>query len=139
METLSFGRKTMEGMPAAAQYEATAAEVSPVDAQATARTSRIDRIRCTMETRTVIPKSLKDPVCEVPHCLIQIASTPNADAKPAEGSNGELPSPKVTMCRSSISGSTTSFLDHTPLARPNLASNKAFQSSPERSLSAATS
>jgi predicted metal-binding membrane protein len=35
---LSAGRNTMEGMPAAAQYAASAAEVSPVDAHPTACT-----------------------------------------------------------------------------------------------------
>lgn len=36
---LSAGRKTIEGMPAAAQYAANAAEVSPVEAQPTAWTA----------------------------------------------------------------------------------------------------
>src|SRR5262247_4141397 len=36
LETLSFGRNTTQGMPAAAQYAASEAEVSPVEAQATA-------------------------------------------------------------------------------------------------------
>lgn len=36
---LSAGKKTIEGMPAAAQYAANAAEVSPVEAQPTAWTA----------------------------------------------------------------------------------------------------
>ena len=36
METLFLGRSTTAGMPAAAQYAPSAAEVSPVEAQATA-------------------------------------------------------------------------------------------------------
>jgi hypothetical protein len=38
IETLSFGRKTIDGIPAAALYAESAADVSPVEAQATART-----------------------------------------------------------------------------------------------------
>ena len=62
-ETLFFGRKTIDFRPAAAQYALNAAEVSPVDAQATALISFPLSISCfTAETKTVIPKSLKDPV-----------------------------------------------------------------------------
>src|SRR5262245_32665301 len=72
-ETRSFGSSTIDGMPAAAQYAETAADVSPVDAHATARI--FDRIWLTIETSTVIPRSLNEPVCDVPHCLMKISST----------------------------------------------------------------
>ena len=53
----------MEGMPAAAAYAASAADVSPVDAAATARTGLpMARICCTADTRTVMPRSLNEPV-----------------------------------------------------------------------------
>jgi hypothetical protein len=57
---LVLGQKYNGGMPAAAQYADSAADVSPVEAQATART--LDRIWLTIETRTVMPRSLKEPV-----------------------------------------------------------------------------
>lgn len=38
MEILSAGKKTMEGIPAAAQYAESAADVSPVEAQPTPTT-----------------------------------------------------------------------------------------------------
>src|SRR6185295_18071442 len=95
IETLSLGRKTIDGSPAAAQYAESAADVSPVEAHATARI--LDRISFTIETRTVIPRSLKDPVCDVPHCLIRSSPTPYSRAKASERISGEFPSPSETM------------------------------------------
>ena len=64
VEILPRGRRTTLGMPAAAQYAESAAEVSPVEAHATARTfAPRARISFTAETSTVIPRSLNDPVC----------------------------------------------------------------------------
>ena len=61
--TLSFGRRTTDGMPAVAQYAATAAEVSPVEAHMTALISVPSWIICwTAETSTVMPRSLNEPV-----------------------------------------------------------------------------
>jgi hypothetical protein len=80
IETLPLGRNTTAGMSAHAAYAASAAEVSPVEAQATARIS-LPRaiISLTIETSTVIPRSLNEPVCEFPHCLIQRSSSPISD------------------------------------------------------------
>ena len=62
---------------AAAQYADSAAEVSPVLAQATARTLRPRRIISrTADTSTVIPRSLKNPVWEFPHCFTQRSRSP---------------------------------------------------------------
>jgi hypothetical protein len=53
--------------------------VSPVEAQPTAG---IDFPRAiisfTIDTSTVMPRSLKEPVCEFPHCLIQSSETPSS-------------------------------------------------------------
>ncbi len=77
IEIFPRGRNTIAGMPAAAAYAESAAEVSPVEAHATAG---IDFPRAiisfTIDTSTVMPRSLKEPVCELPHCLIQRSSTP---------------------------------------------------------------
>ena len=76
IETLFRGSSTTAGMPAAAQYAPSAAEVSPVEAQATASMGTPSAIIClTTETSTVMPRSLNDPVCELPHCLTQRSST----------------------------------------------------------------
>src|SRR5436853_4109072 len=97
MDTLSFGRKTIDGSPAAAQYADKAADVSPVDAHATARI--FERISLTIETRTVMPRSLNEPVWDVPHCLILSSPTPYSLAKGSERISGELPSPReTTLC-----------------------------------------
>ena len=81
METLFFGKSTSAGSPAAAQYAASAAEVSPVEAQAMARTDLPLRIiSCTAETSTVIPRSLNDPVWLLPHCLIHTSVKPRERA-----------------------------------------------------------
>ena len=53
-------------------------EVSPVEAQATASMGTPSAIIClTTDTSTVIPRSLNDPVCELPHCLTHRSSTPS--------------------------------------------------------------
>src|SRR5918996_1866574 len=77
LETLSFGRNTTQGMLAAAQYAASEAEVSPVEAQATALIGVPLAIIClTTETRTVMPRSLNDPVWLLPHCFTQRSLRP---------------------------------------------------------------
>jgi hypothetical protein len=61
--TLPCGSSTAARMPAAAQYAASAAEVSPVDAQTIARIGLPCLIICfTTLTSTVMPRSLNDPV-----------------------------------------------------------------------------
>src|SRR5512144_3342115 len=77
IDILPLGKSTIEGMPAAAQYTANAAEVSPVEAQATAWIGAPSLIICfTCDTSTVIPRSLKDPLWELPQSLIQRLSRP---------------------------------------------------------------
>ena len=76
IDTLFLGKSTTAGMPAAAQYAPSAAEVSPVEAHATASMGTPSAIIClTTETSTVIPRSLNEPVWELPHCLIHRSST----------------------------------------------------------------
>jgi len=76
-DTLLRGRKTIDGIPAAAQYAARAADVSPVEAQAMARTADPRAmISFTTLTSTVIPRSLKEPVWLTPDILIQRSSSP---------------------------------------------------------------
>ena len=63
---------------AAAQYAASEALVSPVDAQAIARIGAPSAIICfTTLTSTVIPRSLKDPVWLLPQSLIQRSESPS--------------------------------------------------------------
>src|SRR3954447_23586490 len=77
-EILSRGRITTAGIPATAQYAASAAEVSPVEAQATALMDEPSEIICrTVETSTVIPRSLNDPVWLLPHILTQRSESPS--------------------------------------------------------------
>src|SRR6266446_5572253 len=114
-ETLLRGRSTTAGMPAAAQYDASAAEVSPVDAHATASIARPSAIICfTTETSTVMPRSLKEPVCELPHCLTQRSSTSSCLPYRLAQKRLVLPSKVETMFSLSIKGTTHSFFAHTP-------------------------
>ena len=103
------------GMPAAAQYAASAAEVSPVDAHATARTGAPSAIIClTTETSTVMPRSLNDPVCELPHCLTHrsLEAELAAEALGPEHVRAALVHRHDVLVASS--GQTHSFLPHTP-------------------------
>jgi hypothetical protein len=99
------GRKTIEGMPAAAQYADRAAEVSPVDAHPTAviEPGLSLRMRLTWLTRTVIPRSLKLPVWELPHCLTHRSLMPN-DSLPNLSAQNKLllPSNMLTMSSSEM-------------------------------------
>ena len=77
VEILPRGRITIARIPAAAAYAASAADVSPVDAHATAWIGLPSAIIClTVDTRTVIPRSLNDPVCETPHCFTHSSGRP---------------------------------------------------------------
>jgi hypothetical protein len=81
VEILPAGRITTVGTPAAAPYAASAAEVSPVDAHAIARIAAPSAIIClTVDTSTVMPRSLNEPVCETPHCLTRTSPRPSARA-----------------------------------------------------------
>src|SRR5690606_31456558 len=76
------GRNTTEGIPAAAQYAARAAEVSPVEAQATARIGTPSlRMRFTCDTSTVMPRSLNEPVWELPHSLTHKSLRPSCSPR----------------------------------------------------------
>src|SRR5918996_297024 len=114
-DTLLRGRNTTVGIPAAAPYAASAAEVSPVEAQATASMGSPSAIIClTTETRTVMPRSLKEPVCELPHCLTQRSSTWICLPYRSAQKRLVLPSKVDTMFSLSTKGTTHSFLAHTP-------------------------
>src|SRR5918994_2153607 len=98
IETLSFGSSTTDGMPAAAQYAPSAAEVSPVEAHATASIGTpVAIISFTSETSTVMPRSLNDPVCELPHCLTQRSPTCSCLPYRSAHKRFELPSYIDTM------------------------------------------
>ncbi len=100
---------------ALAAYAASAADVSPVDAQATARTPPPSATIClTTETRTVIPRSLKEPVCEFPHCFTHRSSTPSSRPKRSAQNMFVPPSSIETTLSFRISGQIHSFLPQTP-------------------------
>jgi hypothetical protein len=89
--------------------------VSPVDAQATAGIGFPSRMSSfTIDTSTVMPRSLKEPVWVLPHCLIQRSSTPTWLPYRSAQKRLVLPSYMDTTLSSRRSGSTHSFLPHTP-------------------------
>src|SRR4051812_28011014 len=103
-------------MPATAQYAPSAAEVSPVEAQATALIGAPCEIIClTVETRTVIPRSLNEPVWLLPHILTQRSARPSC--APYRSAQNRLvpPSSSDTTLSSATCGATHSFLPQTPL------------------------
>jgi hypothetical protein len=134
-DILSAGRKTMDGIPAAAQYAERAAEVSPVDAHPTAETAEGSRFRMrfTWETRAVIPRSLKDPVWLFPHCFTHRSCIPSLSFPKRSAQNRfEFPSNMDTTSSLEMPGFTHSFLDHTPEPKgksvpPARSSKRAFQ------------
>ena len=100
----------MVGMPAAAPYAASAAEVSPVEAQATACTGEPRAIIClTTLTSTVMPRSLNDPVWLLPDCFTHRSGTPISSPSRAAQKRLVLPSKVLTMLSSSKSGMTHSL------------------------------
>src|SRR5215467_13286999 len=114
-EIFPRGNSTIEGIPAAAQYVASAAEVSPVEAHATALMGAPSEIICfTCDTRTVIPRSLNDPLCVLPQSLIQRSSTPMILPKRSAQNRLVPPSYNETTLSSLISGRIHSFLPQTP-------------------------
>src|SRR5918994_5391505 len=105
---------TIDGISAAAAYAARDADVSPVDAHATARTDLWSATICrTTETSTVMPRSLKDPVCDWPHILIHSSSIPSSRPKRSAHIRLVPPSSIETMFSSRTPGQTHSFLPHT--------------------------
>ena len=136
----------MEGIPAEAQYADRAADVSPVEAQPTPTTGRLSlRRRLTWLTKTVMPKSLKLPVWLIPQCLTQSSFMfKNSLPKRSAQKRLELPSKAETMSSGSISGSTHSFLLHTPepyghVVFPTRESNSDLQYAPSYLFSASMS
>ena len=115
-EILSAGRNTMLGIPAAAQYALSAADVSPVLAHPTACTASgfIFLSLFTWLTSTVIPRSLNDPVCEFPHCFTHRSVIPSSFPNRSAQNKFEFPSNILTISSSPSCGSTNSFLLHTP-------------------------
>ena len=104
-------------MPAAAQYAASAAEVSPVDAHAIARIGLPCAIIClTTLTSTVMPRSLNEPVWLLPHSLTHRSSSPSvcAVALGPEQVRAALVAAR-RRCRRRGAGATHSFLPHTPV------------------------
>src|SRR5689334_6807980 len=125
-------------MPAAAQYTANAAEVSPVEAQATALIGAPSEIIClTCDTSTVIPRSLNEPLWVLPHSLIQRSFRPIILPNRSAQNRFVPPSYSDTILPSSIWGRIHSFLPQTPdpyghwVARYR-SSNRRIQATPER-------
>ena len=110
MVILPRGSTTIAGMPAAAAYAASDADVSPVDAQPTARICRPLAIICrTIETSTVIPRSLNEPVCELPHSFTQTSSMPMLRPK-ASARNRLVPPSSIETTLLSLDLRTDPFL-----------------------------
>src|SRR5215467_12501965 len=114
-EIFPRGNSTIDGIPAAAQYVASAADVSPVEAHATALIGAPSEIICfTCETSTVMPRSLNEPLCVFPQSLIQSSSTPISLPNRSAQNRFVPPSYSETMFPSWISGRIHSFLPQTP-------------------------
>ena len=89
--------------------------MSPVEAQAMAAIGSPSLIMClTTETSTVIPRSLNDPVWELPHCLTHRSSTPSILPYRSAQRRFVPPSYVDTMFSLSRNGTTHSFLPQTP-------------------------
>src|SRR6266702_4759762 len=116
VETPPRGSSTTDRIPATAQYAARLADVSPVDAHATARIGAPWAIIClTTLTSTVMPRSLKLPVWLLPQSLIHRSSRPSEWPYRLAQNRFVPPSSRLTTLLSSSCGATHSFLPHTPL------------------------
>jgi len=73
------------------------------------------RILLTWETRTVMPRSLKDPVWLFPHCFTHRSVIPSMWPNRSAQNRFEFPSYMLTTSSLSIPGRIHSFFDHTPL------------------------
>ena len=114
VDTFPRGSSTIAGMPPAAAYAASDADVSPVEAQATARIVPPSSMICrTTDTRTVMPRSLNDPVCELPHSFTHSSSIPSSRPNRSAQSRFVPPSSIETTAVSLISGHTHSLLPQT--------------------------
>ncbi len=90
--TFPEGRSTMQPSPALAAYAANAAEVLPVEAHPTT----LHPSSTALETPTVMPLSLKEPVGFVPSYLTYKRSIPRSRAKARQSYKGVPPSSNVT-------------------------------------------
>ncbi len=139
-DTFPSGRKTIEFMPAEAQYAARLAEVSPVEAHATALMLAPSAIICfTCETSTVMPRSLNDPVWLLPHSFIQRPARPISLPSRSAQKRFDSPSYIETRLSTSTRGLTHSLNRHTPEpygheVRCLRSSKSFFHSSPVRSV-----
>ena len=105
------GSRTTAGNAAAAQYAASAAEVSPVEAQAMALIGLPLAIIClTTETRTVMPRSLNEPVWLLPHCFTQRSLRPSWRPRRSAQKRFVPPSYMEMTFSGSIVGQTHSIL-----------------------------
>ena len=68
----------------------------------------------TTETSTVMPRSLNDPVCELPHCLTQRSSTPSSRRSGRPRAGWCRPRTSRRRSRRGRRGHTHSFLPQTP-------------------------
>src|ERR1017187_9614859 len=115
MEILPFGNNTIAGMPAPAQYTASAADVSPVEAHATAWMGAPSLIIClTCDTNTVMPRSLNEPLCVLPQSFTHRSATPITLPNRSAQNRFVPPSYMDTMFSSAICGRIHSFLPQTP-------------------------
>ena len=89
--------------------------MSPVEAHAIARTPAPSATIClTTDTSTVIPRSLKEPVCEFPHCFTQRSSIPSSWPKRSAQNMFVPPSSIDTTLSFRSSGQIHSFFPQTP-------------------------
>ena len=88
--------------------------MSPVEAQATARIVPPSSMICrTTDTSTVMPRSLNDPVCELPQSFTHRSRTPSSRPNRSAQSRFVPPSSIETTDASLMSGHTHSFLPQT--------------------------
>src|ERR1051326_8220979 len=116
VDTSPRGSSTTDRIPATAQYAASEADVSPVEAHTTAWIPAPWAIIClTTLTSTVMPRSLKLPVWLLPHNLIQRSLSPSDCPYRLAQNRFVPPSSRLTTFSSLSWGSTHSFLPQTPL------------------------
>ena len=111
----------MSRIPARPQYAAAEAEVLPVEAH----TAMVAPSSRALETATVIPRSLKEPVGLRPSYLRWTSRPVRAESRGA-GTSGVPPSPSETTGVNSLTGSRSRYRSINPLmARPRRAPSAA--------------
>ena len=96
-------------IPARAAYAAAEAEVLPVEAQMMA----LAPASTALDTATVMPRSLKDPVGLAPSTF-RYTSQPMRSASGGAGTSGVLPSYRVTTGVASVTGSRSRYRSISP-------------------------